>query len=44
MSIAISTIIKNGLLVGVQWFNPDEENDTFLLIFDLLLIRLTFEW
>jgi hypothetical protein len=44
MIIGISSIIKSGIVLGIQWFNPDEENQTYEIIIDLVLIRITLLW
>ena len=44
MIIGISSILRNGIVLGIQWFNPDDENDTYEVIIDLVLIRISFLW
>ncbi len=44
MIIGLSSILKSGILLGIQWFNPDEEDDTYEVIIDLVLIRITLLW
>ena len=44
MIIAFSSILRNGIVLGVQWYNPDEENDTYEVIIDLILIRIRLVW
>jgi hypothetical protein len=44
MNILVESLLKIGLLVGFEFYGPDEEYDFNELQLNLLIIRLTFTW
>ena len=44
MIITIESRLRYGLLVGFQLYNPDEEDPTYEICIDLLVIRLSISW
>lgn len=44
MSIFVDSLLNVGLMVGFEYYNPDEDFDYYELQLSLLIIRLTFVW
>ena len=44
MNILVESLLKVGLLVGFEFYGPDEEYDFNELQLNLLIVRLTFTW
>jgi hypothetical protein len=44
MNIIVENLLRVGLLVGFEYYGPDEEFDFNELQISLLILRLTFIW
>lgn len=44
MNVFVENLLKVGLLVGFEFYGPDEENHYNELQVSLLILRLTFIW
>jgi hypothetical protein len=44
MSVFIESIISTGLLIGFEFYAPDEEFDFYELQLNLLILRFTLTW
>lgn len=44
MNLIIENLLPVGLLLGFEFYRPDEEFDFYEIQISLLIIRLTFTW